>query len=163
MLSYFVQEFIHPYVGLNNFQPELLPDLEITPEDKEYLKQYLLFNVFFHNYEDQWKNLGLAYFTARNYFESNDDFIIVDDPDRSLYVKAITFINENFSGLQLRIPLVYEIPSKQLIISSYEDIFDKSKVYNTVVYLLLKYAKMNIPTVTFDVQQSETVGFYGGQ
>jgi len=93
--QYFIQPFIYPLTSMQNFKPVFLKDLQITDNDKRYILNFIILNVFFESYDDLWKNLGMSYFTVRNYFESNPDFIIVKDSDRSLYLKARTFINRS--------------------------------------------------------------------
>ena len=161
IFSYFVQPFMYPFASLENLHTKFLKDLEITDSDKQYLTNFLILNVFFDSYNDLWKNLGMSYFTIRDYFKSNSDFIIVKDETRNLYLKAKTFIDNVFRSFILKIPVINPLPDKRLVVSSYDDLFDKNKVLNTAIYLSLKYAKPNSDSISFDIIIPTSVGFIG--
>ena len=161
MLNFFAQRLIHPFISLNNLHMIFLDGLDVSEKDKEYLSDFLILNVFFDCYQDLWRNLGLSYHTAKQYFLDNDDFLVIKDDNRSLYYKAKLFINEKFNNYILKVPLVLEKPDKKLIITDYNDLFNPDKVVNTAIYLTLKYAKFNSSSISFDIKIPSSVGFLG--
>jgi len=157
-MRYFVQTLIHPYVHLENLQVELFQELDLDHRIKQHILNFLVLNVWFDNFEKQIVDLGLAYYTIRQYFENNDDFIIINDPEFTLRKEALTHINRFFPSLELKIPFYIQSPPKDRIIQSFEDFKDGSKILNTALYLTLKYCKPNLQTVDYNFIQVKQVG-----
>ena len=157
-MKYFVQSLIHPYAYLDNLEIELFKGLNLDYDTKQQALNFLVLNVWFDNFEKQIVDLGLAYYTVKQYFENNDDFIIVVDPEFTLREEALAHITRFFPSLELKIPFYTKSPPKDRIIQSFEDFKDGSKILNTALYLTLKYCKPNLQTIACNFEQVKQVG-----
>jgi hypothetical protein len=159
-MEFSIQSLIVPYVSLVNLRPTIFPDLKATNDQKDYLLQNaLILNGFFDNSQDLLANIGISYYTIKDYFK-NQGFLIIDDPDYKIRKDIISFIHEHFDGIEIKLPLNQNMSyNDAMIIQSLDDFYNTEKILNTAYYLAKKYAKTNFDTVTFNFDVSQTVGF----
>jgi hypothetical protein len=157
-MTYFIQDLIHPYAYLDDLRIDLFKDLNIDTDLKLQALDYLVLNVWFDFPEKQVVNLGLAYYTLRQYFQENEDFLVIDDPNFSLREEVLANISQMFPSLQLKIPFLIESPPKEQIIQSIDDFQNGTKILNTALYLTLKYCRPNLDSINCDFGQIQSVG-----
>jgi hypothetical protein len=147
---FFVQDFIRPYMSFRNLSSKCFPDLNLPDDVKQFVTQYLVLNCFFDNSKHLLENLGIAYFTVKQYFIHKHPFFIVDDPDGEKRASIISYIRSHFQTLNLCVPLSINQPSD--IIQNLNDFFDDTKVINTCIFLVCEFCTIDTNSLVSELE-----------
>ena len=163
MESFFVQNPLLPYVGLNNLRYTYIRDLTSIDEDtKKYvLNAYVVLNTLFDSPKLK-SDLGMSYYVMINYFKSKDFLQIIADESGQLYRQCKIAATNILSNMRYLFPVDYDIQTNN-IIRSIDDFNDQTKVIETSMLLANYYCKPLFSSIKFDyVRSIESGGFVPG-
>jgi hypothetical protein len=149
---FFIQDLIHPYRSFQSLSTECFPDLSLPSETKDYILQFLVLNCFFDIPKTLLQNLGMAYFTVKQYFINKDHFLVIDDPNGEKLTDIVTHIREQYRNFNLQVPFTITQPTN--IVQKYEDLFDNIKFINTCIFLVRQLCNIDVDTI---VSKLETI------
>ena len=164
MESFFIQNSLLPYIGLDNLRYTYIRDLTSIDEDtKKYiLSSYVVLNTLFDSPKLK-SDLGMSYFALINYFKSKDFLLIIADESGLLYRQCKIAAANILSNIKYLFPVDYNIQTNN-IIRSVNDFNDQTKVIETSMLLANYYCKPSFSSIKFDyVRSIESGGFVPGE
>ena len=138
-----IQELHFPFYTLKDYKP--YPALEIGLDMEEFtkLKNFVILNLFFNNESHLKETFGINYYTIMKFFQQHNDFVIVDDCDRSKFHSSLKVFYSHFTDTVLQLNSDMNLMYTTYLIRNQEDLKDSLKVYSTLFHFIKKYTFRN--------------------